>query len=153
LARRALTDPDEGSRETWAADAPIAQERWHCSAVLDENGQTLYEPHSDLDALDSECRSVVDEVAALTATDPCADCPLAATRPEHNAWMHVVTRAYRAAEKGALRDRYPDPSAVLLDAVDALTDAVDARRDHEDEQRRLTRSNTTASPSEPSTDE
>ncbi len=139
LARRALTDPDEGARETWALDAPIAQERWQCSAVLDDDGERVYAGHPSLDAMDSDLQSVSEEVAAITGTDPCADCPMATTRSENNAWVHVVTRAYRDREKSALAIRHQTPSAVLMDALDCLECAVDARAVHDDEesQRRM----------------
>ncbi len=135
MARRALTDPDEGASETWALDAPIAQERWRCSAVLDDDGNAVYEPHAGLESLDDECAGVVEEIAALTSSDPCADCPLAQTRSENNPWVHSVTRAYRDNENGALALRYPNPPAVLMDALDLLRNAVDARNTYDAENR------------------
>lgn len=147
MARRALTDPDEDSRATWAGEAHIAQERWRCSTARDEYGEPLYAPHESVEAMDAECRGIVEEVAAVTGCEPCADCPLAQTRGEHNAWISTVTRAYRDNEKGALASRHPHPTAVLMDALDALTGAVDARTRAETEEHiRSLKNNAPATP-------
>lgn len=113
----------------------MAQARWRCSTAQSKSGAPLYEPYESLGDLDPECRGVVDEVAALTGAEPCADCPLAQTRSEHNPWIGIVTRAYRDREKSSLALRHPNPAAVLIDALDVLTDAVDARQQHERENR------------------
>jgi hypothetical protein len=134
LARLALTDPDPGARETWANDAPGAQERWRCSAVLDDCRRPVYGRHESLDTLDSECRGIVEEIAALTGIESCADCPMATTRAENNEWLNAVTRAYRDHEKGSLASRHANPDAVLMDAIDCLGSAIDARLAHDAEE-------------------
>lgn len=55
-------------------------------------------------------------------------CPVASAR---QSWVAHVTRAYRFLERGELRALEVEPSAALLEAVDAVATAVNAVEDYE----------------------
>jgi len=93
-------------------------------------------PPESAEALPEAAREALDAVEHVTGARGLTTCPLFYARLP---WVAEAVRARRWAERGDLRTRYPDPPAVLLDAIDAVDAGIGARQAADEHERELKR--------------
>jgi hypothetical protein len=122
LLRDAAREPDPTARSTIEMDALVAQLAWGCPKAT---GRA-----PDGAGLGPAQREAADRVATLTGFAGKDTCPLwYASLP----WVHRAARAYRWRESPLFGAIEPEPSAVLVDAVEQVENGVTARQAYDAE--------------------